>query len=268
MYKIVVSDLDGTLLDSNHRISDYSKKIIKELKSKGVKFILATGRHHLDTVVIAEEIKNDFYLITNNGAKVLYENESVFTYFISEKIVRELLDFETSEKISKNIFTETEWYTDRYIPTFMNKHIGSACEPNETDLNSVKERVIKFFFMGENSNEIQEIEEKLKSNKLYCENLTVSTSEKYCLEVTAKGVNKGEALRKILIRENVNFSDVLAFGDGFNDKEMLALAGKGVIAGHENNRNLKEILPENEITDNSLGNGVADYLKKVFELNI
>ena len=86
------------------------------------------------------------------------------------------------------------------------------------------------------------------------------------MEVTAKGVNKGEALKKILSREKINFANVIAFGDGFNDKEMLSLVGKGIIAENTNNKELKKILFKNETIDNSFGNGIADYLKKIYEL--
>lgn len=266
MYRIVVSDLDGTLLNSNHKISNYTKKIIKILKEKGIKFILATGRHHLDTIALADEIGNDFYLITNNGAKILYKSESVITEFIENNVLKELLNFKVSPNISKNIFTEKGWYTDKYIGMFMDKHLGTACEPQVADLNLMDEKVIKFFFMGENIKEIYEIEKNLKNQTIFYEKLSISTSEKYCLEVTAKGVNKGEALKKILSREKINFADVIAFGDGFNDKEMLSFVGKGIIAENSNNKELKKILFRNETVDNSFGDGVADYLKKIYEL--
>ena len=48
MYKLVISDLDGTLLNENHLLSEYTKKVIEKLNEKGVPFFLATGRHFLD----------------------------------------------------------------------------------------------------------------------------------------------------------------------------------------------------------------------------
>ena len=47
-YKLVVCDMDGTLLTSQHRISDYTADIIKKIEKKGVKFLIATGRPFLD----------------------------------------------------------------------------------------------------------------------------------------------------------------------------------------------------------------------------
>ena len=47
-YTIVVSDLDGTLLNSQHRISDYTVSTIRKLEKKGIKFVIATGRHYED----------------------------------------------------------------------------------------------------------------------------------------------------------------------------------------------------------------------------
>ena len=62
---------------------------------------MATGRHHLDTIALADEIGNDFYLITNNGAKILYKDESIITEFIGNDALKELLNFKVSSKISK-----------------------------------------------------------------------------------------------------------------------------------------------------------------------
>ena len=66
--KVVVSDLDGTLLNPQHRISAYTKSIFQELHNQNYLIVVATGRHHLDAMAIIETLEVPVYLVSSNGA--------------------------------------------------------------------------------------------------------------------------------------------------------------------------------------------------------
>ena len=70
MYKVVVSDLDGTLLNNHHQISSHTRRTLHALTDRGIRFIVATGRHHVDVQSIRDALGLDIYLITANGAVV------------------------------------------------------------------------------------------------------------------------------------------------------------------------------------------------------
>ncbi len=76
-YKIVASDLDGTLLAPNHQLSEFSKQTLKQLHDKGFTFIFATGRHHIDVAGIREIAGIPAYMITSNGARVHDQNDQL-----------------------------------------------------------------------------------------------------------------------------------------------------------------------------------------------
>ena len=69
MYKVVVSDLDGTLLNGQHQISPHPRYPAPS-GGAGIKFVVATGRHHVDVRSIRDTLGLDIYLITSNGAVV------------------------------------------------------------------------------------------------------------------------------------------------------------------------------------------------------
>ncbi len=69
-YKAIISDLDGTLLNSKHRISTYTKEVIKKVIEKGIHFYIATGRHHQDVNHIRNQLGLDTTFITSNGCRV------------------------------------------------------------------------------------------------------------------------------------------------------------------------------------------------------
>ena len=70
MYKVVVSDLDGTLLNSDQEVSELSKKVIRELHNRGIKFYIATGRAYPDAKRIMESIGIKIPLISANGGVI------------------------------------------------------------------------------------------------------------------------------------------------------------------------------------------------------
>lgn len=70
MYQVVASDLDGTLLSPDHTLSPYAKETLKLLTARGVNFVFATGRHHVDVGQIRDNLGIKTYMITSNGARV------------------------------------------------------------------------------------------------------------------------------------------------------------------------------------------------------
>ena len=64
MYKIAISDLDGTLLGPDHKVSNKTKETVKQWKNSGRKFVIATGRHYIEAKKIQDELGLPIYLIT------------------------------------------------------------------------------------------------------------------------------------------------------------------------------------------------------------
>lgn len=70
MFQIVASDLDGTLLTPEHRLSDFTKQTLQALRKRDINFVFATGRHHIDVAQMRENMEIDAFMITANGARV------------------------------------------------------------------------------------------------------------------------------------------------------------------------------------------------------
>lgn len=264
-YKMIVSDLDGTLLNSENKISLENKETLKKLIKGGKKFVIATGRHHIDAQFFAKELENDFYLITNNGAKILYKSKEVFKSIIPRNLLQKLLELNIDTKVSKNLFTENDWYSDKEIEIFNTHNTNGHFPLKITNLENYKEEeVLKFFFLSTVPEKIKKVEKLLSLDLELKQGLNFSTSDKFCLEVTAKNINKGQGIKRISELEMINLNEVIAFGDGLNDKEMLEIVGNGIIM-ENGNPILKEQLSTKKITKSCDENGVAYYLKKIFK---
>ncbi|WP_268602326.1 HAD-IIB family hydrolase, partial [Escherichia coli] len=91
MYHVVASDLDGTLLSPDHTLSPYAKETLKLLTQRGVHFVFATGRHHIDVAQIRDSLEISAFMITSNGARVHNTaGELIFSHNLDGDIARDL----------------------------------------------------------------------------------------------------------------------------------------------------------------------------------
>ncbi len=264
-YKLVVCDMDGTLLSSSHSISNYTKEIIKKVKEKNIKIIIATGRPYIDAKFFKEQLGLDSYLITSNGANAHNEEDKqIIDEYISKDLVNKILSFNIDkEKYHRNIYLKKDWYVEREIEGLVEFHKESGYKFKIYDFEKLKNKdVNKIFFLGEKE-DISFLEENLK--KELKNQLNIGISSDFCLEIMKKDVSKKSALDKILRDLKISWSEVIAFGDGMNDYEMLKAAGNSYIMVNGRER-LKESLPDIEVIDSCDEDGVAKKLKEIFAL--
>ncbi|OQY42256.1 MAG: haloacid dehalogenase [Fusobacteriia bacterium 4572_74] len=264
-YKAIISDLDGTLLNSEHKISDYTKTVIKSIIDSGVKFFIATGRHHTDVLAIKKVLDLDSIMITSNGARVHDEkNKEILARDLPLSISREIIDLKLNEEIHVNLFAGDNWYTEKEAQWTKEFHTESGFTYTLADFKDLKDtKITKFFYLHENPKIMKKLEKKI--NELYPNQLNVTMSLPVCLEIMAKNVSKGTAIIEVLKLENIKIEETIAFGDGLNDLEMLGLVGKGFIMGN-GSPTLKETLPNLEVIGNNTNDGVAKKLKEIFKI--
>ena len=262
-YKAVISDLDGTLLNSKHEISDYSKRIIKRVIDRGIKFFIATGRHHIDADHIRRKLELDTILITSNGSRVHdVGREELLAYDIDDIIVQEILNMDIDGEIHANVYQGDSWFVQVETDWLVEFHRESGFRYEVMDFKKLeKYDASKLFFVCQDHEKLLLLKEKIEEQ--FIDRLNITFSFPACLEIMAHGVSKGTALKTVLNQYGIKAEEAIAFGDGLNDLEMLKLVGKGLIMGNAHEK-LKEALPQNEIIQTNDENGVANYLKGLF----
>ena len=112
--KVVISDLDGTLLNSDHKISQYTKTVFQELHNQNYLIIVATGRHHLDAMPIVAGLNVPLYLVTSNGARIHSpEKELLFSFNMESDAVKSVLSLDIDPEITTVLFRENVWQTNK-----------------------------------------------------------------------------------------------------------------------------------------------------------
>ena len=157
MYKVVVSDLDGTLLNGQHQISPRTRDTLHRLVDQGIKFVVATGRHHVDVRSIRDTLGLDIYLITSNGAVVHdKQDQLIFNQALPDSVAAELIALERDPSIHINLYYGDEWLVEEEMPWLLQFHHESGFSYRLTDLASHPlDKVNKVFYIGEHEKLLQ-----------------------------------------------------------------------------------------------------------------
>jgi hydroxymethylpyrimidine pyrophosphatase-like HAD family hydrolase len=93
--KVIISDLDGTLLNQHHTISEYTKAVFKNYIIRVS--VVGYGRHHLDALPIIAGIGCPIYLVTSNGARIHSPKRTSFSLDISSEVIKSVLSLKSMQ---------------------------------------------------------------------------------------------------------------------------------------------------------------------------
>lgn len=228
--KIIVMDLDGTLLNKSKEISTENIKFIKEI-SKNNLIIIASGRNYKDVLTIIEKanLKQSIYknIICSNGQLIynIQNNEFVKKNFISHFIAEKIIDdLENSNIywyiiINNRLFCkEIKYNCEKYIE---NKRYKISIIKNFKDIP--KSDIEKFIINMEYDNKFckEYFSKKYDINFFFKDRIKTYNGKKYIQNsILPKGINKYSALRFILDKEKID-REIIVIGDGINDYELL-----------------------------------------------
>lgn len=262
-YKMIVLDLDDTLLRDDRTISPRTKQALMNAQEAGVKVVLASGRPTFGMVGIAKELELEKYgsfILSFNGAKITNckTQEELFSSTLSVDTVKELYEISQQEGIlihtyvGDDIVTETNnEYTD--IEGVLT---GMRIVQVDSFVQAVQEPVVKCLMLAE-PERLAEVEKKLQQQ--LAGRLCVMRSKPYFLEFTEDGVDKGTSLHYLAQQLGIKQEEVIAIGDSYNDLAMIKYAGLGVAMGNAP-RDIK--IFSNYITDTNMNDGVAKVVEK------
>ena len=259
--KVIISDLDGTLLNQHHVISDYTRSVFQELHQQNYLIVVATGRHHLDAMPLVERLGVPLYLVTSNGARIHSpEKELLFSINMDSQTVKSILDLDIDPDITTVLFKEEVWQTNIHnekLNSFSKEVTYHRELVNFGELEDFE--AIKIFFTHENQEKLIAVRDLILEH--HPDSFNHAFSLPICLEFMDKAVDKSHAIAKILEKENLDFSHAVSFGDGFNDELMLVTTGKGLIMGNAP-ETLKNKLSHIEVIATNHEDGVAKYLSE------
>jgi len=270
MIKLVVSDLDGTLLNSEKTISNENILAVKKLKENKVAFCIATGRLHASAKAISDKLDNEFPIISCNGALVkdIKNNVTLHMNDISSqkalqinKIIEELgvrYHFYTETSVfTKELSNSALWYhTENAMQTKDENKVNVVITENMEEMAGKTQGILKFIAFPHT----ESLKAILKKKLLDIGNLTISQSSSENIEIMMEGVSKGDAIKKILENYDLDIKNVMVMGDQSNDLSMFECA-KIKIAMNNGTEQLKNA--STFISKSNDENGVAYAINKL-----
>lgn len=265
-YKIVFSDIDGTLLNLNRELSPATITAVKRLKDK-VPFVLISARmptamRHLQKQLAIEHLP----IICYNGGLIIADNRIVQSTVIPLQILEELVKFNENLNCHLSLYHNEEWYVpqiDEWAQREINNtKINPEVRSNSLVLSNWREEekgAHKIMAMGD-KNKINRIADFLTAS--FNDKLHLYRSKDTYLEIASKEISKFSAI-DFLLKEHFEFSveQAVAFGDNYNDVEMLNKIGYGVAVGNARPE-AREVA--NAIAGESIEDGVALFLQEIF----
>ena len=268
MYKAVVSDLDGTLLNEEHKVSPFTKETIELLLKKGIKFYIATGRGYVGAKEIMDEIGLKIPLITSNGARIIDENGvEIYVNNIEQKYVDKIfsINYKSFDKgIILNGFSGNHWYvTEDARDYFYIQKPNRKQYPEQIEWKEFKKLAFtKIFFLGEHE-KLLEIEKEVR--KVTNGEVNIVFVNEKSLEIFSKDCDKAVAAEFLLLRDGLALKDAVSFGDGFNDYDLITQTGLGFAMKNSIYR-LLEKLTDTEIIESNAEDGMAKKVRELFNI--
>ncbi|MGG4489260.1 Cof-type HAD-IIB family hydrolase [Metabacillus idriensis] len=255
MTKLIAIDLDGTLLNSENKISAENLKAIKSAQKEGIEVVVATGRAHFDVKEIFKDTGVKTWVIAANGATIHNPEGALFHSQPMEKeTAAAALQFLEHNHYYYEVFGRDAIYTPQSGRELLNIEIDRVESANpdadrsrlllaaEKQYSQTGFRFVESYMdILHQTEEIYNIlafsfhQEKLDAGWekfKHTENITLVTSAAHNFEIEHVLASKGIALQKLCANLAIELNDTAAIGDSMNDKSMLEIAGKSIAMGN------------------------------------
>lgn len=283
MIRLIASDMDGTLLNSDHDIDIETVEAIKKAEEAGIIFAISTGREYDSVKVLLDKHNLKAQCVLSNGAEYRDEDGNILDVInIKEDSAKKIIEILDKNKMSARIFTEKGVFTTSTREMALQEVIFRTMSFNpsltEEEAREVAENLgfftclqfiddlDKFFEQGVEvrkfvafHNDI-EIIDKMKKVLGEIEGLAISSSFRDNIEITDINAQKGIILEQVAAKMSIAREDVMILGDSFNDYSMFEIFEETVA--------MKNAIPEvraiaKYITDSNDNLGVAKAIYNV-----
>jgi len=260
--KLIMSDIDGTILDKNHQLDSYLIELMPLLKQRDIPFVLASARSPLGIAPISKELGiTDFPIACYNGALISLGDKILSQYSIDKSELLLLHDFLKKEfpTVSINVYSGKDWLVNTIDEWVEIEATITGESPKVTSLADFirdEKTLVHKLLLIDNTDTIQKLQKTLSSIDFPQTDFYLS-KDNY-LEVTHNQVSKKQALLELANYYQLPLTSIMTLGDNYNDIPMIETAGLGIAMGNAP-RDVKTCAKA--VTDSNEQNGVSKAIK-------
>lgn len=253
MYKLIILDLDGTLLHTDKSISPYTLHILEKCKARGILIGIATARGETNAKNFISRVNPDI-IISSGGALISCRGKFVYAAAFSPEETKRIID---------TVGILTNGQSEITVDTRTGHYWNYKTDPHEiypdwgeviyTDYKDFRGEALKICVETTDRKTAEKIAESIGD----CDFARFSDGDWY--KFTKASATKANALRKVSGMRHLTLDEIISFGDDYADMGMLQICGRGVAMGNA----IEEVKQAADaITDSNDNDGAAKYLEK------
>ena len=230
-YKMLVVDMDDTLLTDNYEISSENKEMLLKAQEMGVYVVLASGRPTSAMIEFAKELQcdvNNSFMISFNGSVItdLKEDKILFEHSLTKEQIHSLYDFSQQNNTHIITYIDGQIISERHSEYIdIEKNItGLKLNIVSSFKDTVTTSAVKCILLEE-PKYLKSVETVLKAAM---PDLSICMSKPFFLEAAPNGIDKGASIKILAEKLNIHQSEIIAVGNAGNDLTMVQFAGLGV----------------------------------------
>jgi len=231
--KLLVSDVDGTLVDKDKRLTAATTDAVARLVAAGVGFTVISARPRSGVQPLADTLGIDAPIAAFNGGLIFRRDGTIEEHHVlPREAAEQALALAADEPVDIWVFADDQWHAsaDQGVHA-EHERVAANQEPVVTDdFSALVERVDKITFVSDDPPVLARLLERCKA--AFGGLATIAQSQTYYLDVTATAANKGDGLIALADAFDVPIDAVAAIGDQFNDVPMLERAGTSIAMGN------------------------------------
>ncbi len=234
---LVISDVDGTLVDRTKRLAPATVDAVRRLREAGVPFTIISARPPSGVLPLVTTLGIEGPVGAFNGGTIfkapeyLKDGSTVERHTIDPDVVRGMFALVADAPVSAWVFSDGQWHADTLDnPHVPNERIAADQEPVVlTDMSALYDKADKVTFVSDDPALLGRLTRE--GHDKYGDKATIGQSQTYYLDVTDLAANKGTGVEALAKAHGVSLAQVAVFGDMNNDVPMFDLAGFSVAMG-------------------------------------
>jgi len=268
--KLIVSDIDGTIVSNKNEVGDLTKQLVRKLKNRNILLSFASQRVHSSIVPIAEELDVSIPFISLNGSLIQDKDNKI----ILNRSVIDRKYVEKALRLAEKYYLKIALcYNDRIVYTEDNSVVKDFMTRFGTTYSLVDsyedylDNVLEIIMTGNDRNNMREVQRKMRLPFGMYLKVKYFRSQSfqgvYNIEITRKGISKNTGLKILSKHLKLKKEEVMVFGDWYNDKDLFEFGGTNIALDNAVDE-LKDMA--DYITDKSNeDDGIGHFLQKFYD---
>lgn len=216
MVKLIASDMDGTLLDSNKSLNPQFNEVLNELKNKDIVFVAISGRDLQSLKVVFKE-EDGIIFASNNGNYITYKGEVLHENVIQKDKLFNIIPILRKHAKRNTIYcSKNTVYSESIMPCIAGLKFKLKVK-KVNDIRTIDDDIIKITVFGNS----KMLKNTMNEINLFKDKLMIAPSGSTCFDICELNGHKGNAIKFLQEKFNIKYEETMVFGDHMNDLEMM-----------------------------------------------